>query len=110
MPLQEFQKLYLIPNGPWKYRGIIMGNKEQGGTFSNHPGVIDYKGKSYFFYHNGRLPGGGEFTRSVVVEEFEYNEDGTFPTITMSSEGPKQIENFDQFKKLKQLLCVFKVA
>ena len=95
------------PTCLWKYRGIIMENKEQGGVFTNHPGVIDYKGKSYFFYHSGRLPGGGRFTRYVAVEEFEYNEDGTFPTITMSNEGPKQIGDFDPFKKTKATVMCF---
>ena len=95
------------PTGPWKYRGIIMGNKEQGGAFTNHPGVIDYQGKSYFFYHNGRLPGGGGFTRSVAVEEFEYNEDGSFPTITMSSEGPTQIKYLDPYQKTKATVMCF---
>ena len=95
------------PTGPWKYRGIIMGNQEQGGAFTNHPGVIDYKGKSYFFYHNARLPGGGGFTRSVAVEEFEYNADGTFPTIKMSNDGPKQIEYLDPFKKTKATVMCF---
>jgi beta-xylosidase len=95
------------PTGPWKHRGIIMGNKEQGGAFTNHPGVIDYKGRSYFFYHNARLPGGGGFDRSVAVEEFTYNADGTFPTIKMSNEGPKQIEYLDPFKKTKATVICF---
>jgi len=95
------------PTGPWKYRGIIMGNKEQGGAFTNHPGVIDYKGKSYFFYHNARLPGGGGFSRSVAVEEFEYNADGTFPTITMSNEGPKQLHYLDPYQKTKASVMCF---
>ena len=95
------------PTGPWKFRGHIMGNKEQGGAFTNHPGVIDYQGKSYFFYHNGRLPGGGGFTRSVAVEEFEYNDDDTIPTIKMSNEGPKQLKNLDPFKKTKATVMCF---
>ena len=94
------------PTGPWKYRGIIMGNQEQGGAFTNHPGIIDYKGKSYFFYHNARLPGGG-FARSVSVKEFEYNPDGTFPTIKMSNEGPKQLKYLDPFKKTKATVMCF---
>src|SRR4051812_37842535 len=40
------------PTGPWTTRGDIMGT---GTTFTNHPGVIDYKGHSYFFYHNSSL-------------------------------------------------------
>ena len=77
------------PTGPWIYRGVIMPT--QGGSFTNHPGLVDYKGNSYFFYHNGALPGGGGFTRSVCVEQFEYNVDGTFPTIEMTLEGVNPI-------------------
>ena len=73
------------PVGPWTYQGVIMPT--QGGSFTNHPGVIDYKGNSYFFYHNGALPGGGGFTRSTCVEQFTYNVDGSFPTINMTTAG-----------------------
>ena len=46
------------PLGPWKYMGEIMPLQDTG-SFTNHCGVIDYKGNSYFFYHTGKLPGGG---------------------------------------------------
>jgi beta-xylosidase len=67
------------PTGPWKYGGVLM--TEEGGVFTNHPGIIDFKGKSYLFYHTGELPGGGSFHRSVCVTEFEYNEDGSIDTV-----------------------------
>ena len=67
------------PTGPWKYGGVLM--TEEGGVFTNHPGVIDFKGKSYLFYHTGELPGGGSYHRSVCVTEFEYNEDGSIDTV-----------------------------
>ncbi|KAI6391446.1 hypothetical protein MCOR23_008959 [Pyricularia oryzae] len=51
--------------GPWTHGGLLMAS--QGGSFTNHPAVVDYKGKAYFFYHNGALPGGGGFQRSVAV-------------------------------------------
>jgi hypothetical protein len=73
------------PTGPWTFGGIIMPT--EGNSFTNHPGIIDYKGNSYFFYHNGALPGGSGFTRSVCVEEFQYNNDGTFPVLHMTEEG-----------------------
>ena len=76
------------PTGPWTYRGTIMPT--QGSSFTNHAGVIDFNGGSYFFYHNGALPGGGGFTRSVAVEKFTYNADGTFPTINMTTAGAPQ--------------------
>ncbi|KAB8139694.1 family 43 glycosylhydrolase [Chloroflexia bacterium SDU3-3] len=77
------------PTGPWTYRGVIMPT--QGGSFTNHPGVIDFNGSSYLFYHNGKLPGGGGYARSVAVEKFTYNADGSFPTINMTTAGPPSI-------------------
>ncbi len=83
------------PTGPWRYRGVIMPT--QGGSFTNHPGVIDYKGNSYLFYHNAALPGGGGFHRSVCVEKFTYNEDGIIPQINMTEEGASQIGHLDPY-------------
>jgi hypothetical protein len=83
------------PTGPWTYRGTIMPT--QGSSFTNHPGVIDFNGGSYFFYHNGALPGGGGYTRSVAVEKFAYRSDGTIPTITMTSTGAPQIGTLDPY-------------
>lgn len=69
------------PVGPWKYGGVLMS--EEGGTFTNHPGVCDFKGHSYLFYHTAQLEGGSLFHRSVCVAEFEYNEDGSIDTVKM---------------------------
>ncbi|WP_307848690.1 lectin [Microbispora oryzae] len=83
------------PTGPWTYRGTIMPT--QGSSFTNHPGVIDFNGGSYFFYHNGALPGGGGYTRSVAVEKFAYNADGTIPTINMTTTGAPQIGTLNPY-------------
>ncbi|MFI5934155.1 family 43 glycosylhydrolase [Actinoplanes sp. NPDC051494] len=83
------------PLGPWTYRGTVMPT--QGSSFTNHPAVIDFKGGSYFFYHNGALPGGGGYTRSVAVEQFTYRADNTIPTITMSTTGAPQIGTLDPY-------------
>ena len=40
------------PTGPWKYAGEIMPLSDTK-SFTNHCGVADYKGHSYFFYHTG---------------------------------------------------------
>lgn len=69
------------PTGPWKYGGVLM---KSGPCFTNHPGVVDFKGKSYLFYHTDQLPGGSLFHRSVCVAEFKYNEDGSIDTIEKS--------------------------
>ena len=52
--------------------------------FRSHPGVVDFNGKTYFFYHNGALPGGGGFNRSVCVEELNFNKDGSISHINMT--------------------------
>lgn len=83
------------PTGPWTYWGTVMPT--QGSSFTNHAGIVDYAGSSYFFYHNGALPGGGGYTRSVAVEKFTYNADGTIPTLTMTSTGVPQVGTLDPY-------------
>ncbi|MEV0902960.1 family 43 glycosylhydrolase [Actinoplanes sp. NPDC049802] len=83
------------PTGPWTYRGTVMPT--QGSSFTNHAGVIDFNGGSYFFYHNGALPGGGGYTRSVAVERFSYQADGTIPAITMTTGGAPQIGTLNPY-------------
>ena len=49
---------------------------------------MDFNGKSYFFYHNAKLRTGGEYRRSVAVEEFQYLPDGAIKLIEQSGQGP----------------------
>ena len=96
------------PLGPWMYRGDIMAKETgAGSSFTNHPGVIDYKNHSYLFYHNAALPGGGGYKRSVCVEEFTYTADGAIPTITMSSGGPKAAQNLNPFVQVEAETIAF---
>jgi arabinoxylan arabinofuranohydrolase len=76
--------------GPWTYGDTIMHVIQKGGAFTNHPGVIDYKENTYLFYHNGALPGGGGFKRSVCIEPFEFNADGSISLIEPTREGVKE--------------------
>ncbi len=87
------------PTGPWTYRGVIMPT--EGGSFTNHPGIMDYKGNSYFFYHNGALPGGSGFTRSVCVEQFQYEEDGAFPVLHMTEEGVSPVGCLNPYSRIE---------
>ena len=84
------------PEGPWTYRGEIMP-QEDTGSFTNHCGVATLRGHNYFFYHTGKLPGGGGFGRSVAVEEFSYNADGSFPVIHHTDEGVCPIGTLDPY-------------
>lgn len=71
------------PTGPWQYKGHIMNHTER--TRGNHPGIIDYKGKSYVFGQNSDLlkldmPEYKE-RRSVSFAEMHYNQDGTIQEV-----------------------------
>ena len=94
------------PTGPWKYAGEIMPLSDTK-SFTNHCGVADYKGHSYFFYHTGKLPYGGGFGRSVAVEEFKYNADGSFPIILPTDEGVKPVGKFDPYRKVEAETMAF---
>ena len=94
------------PTGPWTYAGEIMPLSDTK-SFTNHCGVADYKGHSYFFYHTGKLPGGGGFGRSVAVEEFKYNDDGGFPTILPTDEGAKPVAKFDPYRLVEAETMAF---
>jgi len=76
--------------GPWTYGDTIMHVIKDGGAFTNHPGYIEFKGKSYLFYHNAALPEGGGFKRSVCIEPFTFNADGSIPLIAPTKEGVKE--------------------
>jgi beta-xylosidase len=73
-------------NGPWQYKGIL--NEIAGNSNTNHQAIIDFKGKSYFIYHNGGLnTNGGSFRRSVCIDYLHYNKDGTMKRVVMTTEG-----------------------
>jgi arabinoxylan arabinofuranohydrolase len=67
------------PTGPWTYKGSIMdGNSNSSG---NHPGIIDFKGKSYVFGFNYAinysLTTVHRERRSICLAQMNYNADGT---------------------------------
>lgn len=88
------------PLDGYHYRGAVMPLRETG-SFTNHCGVADFQGHSYFFYHTGGLPGGGGFSRSAAVEEFNYNPDGSFPTIEPTRQGVKPIGTLNPWQRVE---------
>lgn len=79
------------PEGPWEFKGNLNGVLPKSPT--HHQGVVEYKGNWYFVYHTGQLPTGGEFRRSVAIENLYFNEDGTIKPIVVTSTGVAQIKN-----------------
>ena len=95
------------PEGPWTYKGQIMKRTDHL-AFTNHAGIIDFKGNSYIFYHDQDLSKGQGFKRSVSVEQFTYNADGSIPLITPTKEGvTKCVDNLDPFKKVEAETIAF---
>ena len=90
--------------GPWEFKGNVMdGHRLSSG---NHPGIIDFKGKSYVFGFNYKL--NWEITdvhrerRSVCVAELTYNPDGTIPKLPWWNEaGVAQIGAFNPFAQVE---------
>jgi beta-xylosidase len=72
-------------DGPWEFKGII--NEIAGNCKTNSPAILDFKGNTYFIYHNGGLPEGGSHRRSVCIDYLYFNADGTIKKIIMTSEG-----------------------
>ncbi|WP_082616109.1 family 43 glycosylhydrolase [Massilia sp. Root418] len=86
------------PEGPWTYGGVVMTPQS---AFTNHPGVVDYKGKTYLFYHNAALPGGDGFKRSVAVDELKFNPDGSVPLVQPTREGPPPVATLDPYRRVE---------
>lgn len=92
------------PTGPWKTKGYIMRPTER--TRGNHPGVMDYKGKSYVFglnYDLLKLETNTHYERrSVSVAEMHYNEDGTIQEVPYWADTKlEQIGTFNPFRKVE---------
>ena len=104
--------------GPYTWKGTILGDPSMNGRSingnNNHHGIAEFKGHSYVVYHDRRIAKGYNglevipaddgrpnpnegYHRSVSVDEMFYNSDGTIKTVTVTNEGPKQIENFDPY-------------
>lgn len=86
------------PTGPWTFKSVIMANSS-GHAFTNHSGIVDFKGHSYFFYHTQELPGGGGYKRSVALEEFTYGADGSIPKINKTKEGPAALQKLNPYER-----------
>lgn len=75
--------------GPWEFKGHIM--KPDRRATGNHPGIIDYKGKSYVFgfnfWLNFRITDKHHERRSVCVAELTFNPDGTIQELPWWEEG-----------------------
>lgn len=101
---------YLIGDGPmsgFEYQGKILNNANINRGNNNHHSIVEFAGKTYIFYHNRKLEqqlGVDKVNnRSIAVQEITYREDGTFPTLDMSTENytVEQVKCLDGFQEVE---------
>ena len=93
------------PNGKWEEKGYIMRPTER--DRGNHPGICDYKGKTYVFGQNYDIMHIDTWEhherRSVSGQEITYNADGTIQEIPywLDQEPMKQIQSLNPYKRVE---------
>ena len=92
------------PFGAWEYKGMIVDASEK--TRGNHPGIIEFKGKSYCFGHSYDIlkqitPKFYE-RRSVDMDEMVYKADGTITKRKYwSVDGPGQVGTLNPYMRVE---------
>lgn len=72
-------------DGPWQYKGIL--SEISGNSNTSHPAIVEFKGQPLFFTHNGGLPDGTSYSRSVCAEFLDYYPNGAMKKIEITTEG-----------------------
>lgn len=72
-------------DGTWTFGSVLMPPTATSNT--NHAAVFDFKGKTYFVYHNGSLPGGSGFRRNACIAELKFDENGNVLPIDETAAG-----------------------
>lgn len=65
--------------------GII--SEIAGNSNTTHPAIAQFRGQWIFFSHNGGLPDGTSYSRSIVAEPLRYDNDGHILPIPPTSKG-----------------------
>ena len=89
------------PLGPFEWKGAMLPNFPDNDWNNNHQSVVEFRGKSYIFYHSRLLTNrqghGNVFERSVGLDELTYNADGTIVPVVPTHEGPKQLKPLNPY-------------
>jgi len=73
------------PQGPFTVRGVVIDYLK---ISTNHQAILEHDGRSYVFYHDSLLLGGGSHRRSITVAPLEYGADGAIKPIALD---PSQV-------------------
>lgn len=69
------------PAGPWTHRGVIL---DQVSSTTNHPAIVEFDGQWHMVYHTADAEGGGDFRRSVAIDELHFEPDGTIRKVVQT--------------------------
>lgn len=72
-------------DGTWDGAHVVMEPSVTSNT--NHMAVFDFKGKTYFVYHNGSMHGGSGFRRIPCITEIHFEDDGSILAIPETAAG-----------------------
>ena len=73
------------PEGPFEYKGIF--SEIAGNSNTTHPSIVEFKGKTILFTHNGGLHAGTSYSRSVCAQELEYDKEGNILKCDITTDG-----------------------
>ncbi|MBR3824331.1 MAG: family 43 glycosylhydrolase [Lachnospiraceae bacterium] len=93
------------PIGPYRYRGYIVDNGVDYPGGNDHGSIACINGQWYIFYH--RMTNGTIMSRRACVERIEILEDGTIPTVEMTSLGFQEALNPYEITPA-EIACVLK--
>lgn len=68
------------PLGPFQYRGVILDYLK---ISTNHQAIVEHEGRSWLFFHDNLLPGGGSHRRSIAVAPLVYDADGSIRQVPL---------------------------
>ena len=71
--------------GPYRPMGVI--SEIAGNSNTTHPAIVRFRDRWFFFSHNGALPDGTSYSRSVIAEPLHYGPDGRILNIPPTAEG-----------------------
>ena len=93
------------PTGPWESKGYVMRPTQR--DRGNHPGIVDYKGRSYIFGQNYDLMHLDTFVhherRSVSATEINYLPDGTIAEVPywLDQKPMEQLHPLDPYRRVE---------
>lgn len=83
--------------GPYHYEGVF--SEVAGNCTTTHPGIVEFKGKTWLFTHDATLREGTGASRCVGVEELKYDSEGHILSVNLKHDSQYLVTN--ETKKLK---------